>query len=286
MATQSLSNSSETLNTRQTLQPTRGRGWLGGFGNMLDKEVGEWFGTRRWLWQAIIWLAMINGLMAFVMFVVPKIDPAGMQDSEGAPIGKEEVLALGLSLYFSMATIAGSIGVVILAQDEVIREKQSGTAAWTLSKPASRTGFILTKVISNLLGVLIFIIVLPGLVAYALVILATGITTNPLAFLAGAGVVYLALVFYICLTIMLGVIFEQRGPVLGIAFGLMFGGLMLSAFVPGLTYILPLNMDKISVAAVQGQDLPAAAIAQLISTALLSILFTMIALWRFQQEEL
>jgi hypothetical protein len=111
-------------------------------------------------------------------------------------------------------------------------------------------------------------------------------TTNPLAFLAGAGVVYLALVFYICMTIMLGVIFEQRGPVLGIAFGLMFGGLILSAFVPGLTYILPLNMDKIAVAAVQGQDLPAQAIAQLISTAILSLLFTLIALWRFQHEEL
>lgn len=286
MATGSISNANDALAVKEALQPVRAQGWRGGFSNMLRKELEEWFGTRRWLWQAIIWLALINGLMAFVMFVVPRIDPAGMQDSQGAPIGKEDILALGLSLYFSMAVIAGSIGAVILAQDEIIREKQLGTAAWTLSKPASRSSFILTKLFSNILGVLVFIVALPGIIAYVEVFLATGIPATPLPFLAGAGIVLLALTFYLSLTIMLGVIFEQRGPVLGITLGVMFGGMILASFLPQLAYILPLNMDKIAIAVVQGQELPAAAIAQLISTALLSILFTIIALWRFQHEEL
>ena len=38
------------LAARQGLLPTRGSGWLAGFGNMLGKELGEWFRTRRWLW--------------------------------------------------------------------------------------------------------------------------------------------------------------------------------------------------------------------------------------------
>jgi hypothetical protein len=37
---------------------------------------------------------------------------------------------------------------------------------------------------------------------------------------------------------------------------------------------------------VQGQEIPAMAISQLISTAVLSIVFTVIALWRFRHEEL
>ncbi len=44
------------LAARQGLLPARGSGWLAGFGNMFAKELGEWFRTRRWLWQLLIWL--------------------------------------------------------------------------------------------------------------------------------------------------------------------------------------------------------------------------------------
>lgn len=285
MATRSLSNREDILAARQALQPLRGQGQLGGFSNMFTKEMGEWFGTRRWLWQTILWLVILNGLLAFVMFVVPIIDPSGMQENEGVPVGPEGLMMMGLSLYYSMAVIAGSIGAVILAQDEVIREKQSGTAAWILSKPVSRATFILTKLFSNIIGVLVFIVLLPGLIAYGEIALATGSMIAPLPFLAGAGVVLLTLVFYLSLAIMLGVVFEQRGPLLGITFGVMFGGMILAMFLPQLAYVLPLNMDKIALAVAQGQELPAMAISQLISTAVLSILFTMIGLWRFRREE-
>ena len=36
-------------------------------------------------------------------------------------------------------------------------------------------------------------------------------------FLAGTGVILLVLVFYVSLVILLGVLFESRGPVLGIS---------------------------------------------------------------------
>ena len=271
------------LAARQSLQPLRGEGWLGGFGNMFSKELGEWFGTRRWLWQAIIWLSIINGMLAFVLFVAPLIDPAGMQEGEAATSGG--MLALGLNLYFSMAVIAGSIGSIILAQDEIIREKQSGTAAWILSKPVSRPTFVLTKLISNIIGVLVFIVVVPGVTAYIEITLASSSSPTLLPFLAGMGVVWLGLIFYLSLVIMLGVLYQQRGPLLGIAFGLMFGGLIVSSFFPQLSYILPLNLDKISLMVAMGQPLDTMATAQLVSTVILSIVFTAIAVLRFQKEE-
>jgi ABC-2 type transport system permease protein len=253
---------------------------------MFSKELGEWFSTRRWLWQGVIWLTLINGLMAFVLFVAPKIDPNFSQEAPGASTPQEALVMLGLSLYYSMAMIAGSIGAIILAQDEVIREKQSGTAAWILSKPVSRATFIITKLFSNIIGVLIFIVAVPGLIAYVEIALVGGRTIPLLPFLAGAGVVLLGLVFYLSLTIMLGALFEQRGPLLGITFGIMFGGLILASFVPQISYVLPLNMDKIATSVAQGQEIPAMAVSQLISTAVLSVLFTLIALWRFRHEEL
>jgi ABC-2 type transport system permease protein len=266
---------------RQALRPTRGQGWLGGFGNMLDKELGEWFKTKRWIWQAAIWLVMINGFIAFVLFLAPKLDPNALQSESGAP----PIEVMGLTLFFSFAIQAGAIGAIILAQDEVIREKQSGTAAWILSKPAARQSFILTKLLSNVIGILIFIVALPALVALGEIYLATRQVTPLVPFLGGLGIVILALFFYLTLTIMLGVLFEQRPPVLGISFGVMFGGLIAASFIPQINYVLPVSIQNIALAVAQGQPIPVVAVSQLISTAILSVIFILVALWQFNRLE-
>ena len=269
------------LAARQGLLPARGSGWLAGFGNMLGKELGEWFRTRRWLWQLLIWLTIINGFMAFFLSVVPLIYPAAVQAEGALP---PEVL--GLAIYFSITVIGGSIGMIILAQDEIIQEKQSGTAAWILSKPAARQSFILTKLLSNIVGALVFIVALPGLVALGEFFLVTHRVAPLVLFLAGMGVVLLALIFYVSLVILLGVLFESRGPVLAIAFGIIFGCRIIANYVPQIAYVLPVSMDGVAVAVVQGVPLPALAVSQVISTAVLSIVFILVALWRFKHIEL
>jgi ABC-2 type transport system permease protein len=281
MTTNSTLDQNAILAARQALQPIRQGGWLGGFGNMFSKEMGEWFGTRRWIWQAIIWLVIINGFIAFVVFAVPKIDPSEAAAQSGNP--PADIMAL--TLFFSFSVIFGSIGMVILSQDEIIHEKQSGTAAWILSKPVSRHAFVLTKLLANGIGGLIFIVALPALVTVGEVYLAAGHGVPLLPYLGGIGAVLLALYFYLCLVLMLGVLYDQRGPVLGIAFGIMFGGLIAVSFLPQLAYILPLQMDKISLAIAQGQPLPPPALFEIASTFLLSVLFIAIALWRFEREE-
>jgi ABC-2 type transport system permease protein len=273
---------------RQGLLPARGSGWLTGFGNMLGKELGEWFRTRRWLWQVLIWLIIIDGFVAFLLFVLPvlaSIMPV-LKPTADAAFGGLPPEVGGVSMYFTMLATAGSIGVIILAQDEIIQEIQSGTAAWILSKPVARQAFILTKLLSNIIGALIFIVALPGLVALGETYLATHKMVPLLPFLVGSGIVLLGLIFYISLVILLGVLFESRGTVLGIAFGLMFGGLILRNFIPPLLYVLPLSIDGIAQTVVQGIPLPAMFVSQVIATAVLSIVFVLVALWRFQHTEL
>jgi ABC-2 type transport system permease protein len=268
------------LAARQGLQPYADDGRLAGFGNMLGKELGEWFKTRRWLWQSLIWMVIINGFVALLLFVIPQVDPAGAQAEENPPL---EVM--GMTMFFSLAVVAGSIGAIILSQDEIIQEKQSGTAAWVLSKPVARRSFILTKLLSNLTGSLIFIVGLPALITLVEIYLAVGHGIPLVPYLAGSGIVLLALIFYLSLVIMLGVLFEQRGPVMGIAFGVMFGGLIAAQFAPQLAYALPLTMDRIALAVAQGQALGDIEIFQIAATAGWSILFTLVALWRFQRTE-
>ena len=262
------------------LQPARG-GRLAGFGNLLGKELGEWFGTRRWLVQALVWLALVDGMVAFILFAVPAF---AAQAAE--PVGRDELLAQGLALLFLLLGTAGPVGVVILAQDELIGERQAGTAAWTLSKPVARAAFILAKLAANALGVALFVVGLPALGGYAAVSLAAG---GPLAvapFAAGLGPVALALLFYLALTLLLGVLFPQRGPVLGIALGLLFGGSLLANLVPQVGVVLPVGLANLGGALALGQPLPATAAATLAATAAWSALFIGAALWRFERQEL
>ena len=166
------------LAARQGLLPARNSGWLAGFGNMLAKELGEWFRTYRWLKQLLIWITIVNGFIAFLLFglpalasIMPEIQQAQGDLFAGLPPDLGSVM-----MYFSIVIMTGTMGAIVLAQDEVIQEKQLGTAAWILSKPTARSAFILTKLLSNTLVALIFIVLIPGIIT-----LGAGITQRLLA---------------------------------------------------------------------------------------------------------
>lgn len=272
---------------RKGLLPSRGDGWLAGFENIFAKEMGEWFRTRRWLWQILIWIAILNGLLAIILFVLPLLEtliPGLNASIEQSFVGQSPV-SKGLYFYFAFAVMAGTIGVIILAQDEIIQEVQTGTAAWILSKPTARQSFILTKLLSNVVGALIFIVALPAVIFIGEVYLDTHQVVNMMPFLAGLGVFMLTLLFYISLVIMLGVLFESRGPVLGISFGLVLAGLAIGGLIPQISYILPVTMDKVTQMIVLEVPLPAMFISEIISAAVLSIVFIVVALWHFQRRE-
>jgi ABC-2 type transport system permease protein len=254
---------------------------------MLRKELGEWFRTHRWLWQILIWLIIINGFVGFILFVIPMLE--SFMPGINASIEKSYTTlppgAKGIEYYFTIAVFTGTIGVIILAQDEIIQEKQSGTVAWILSKPAARQGFVLSKLLSNTFGALIFIVAIPALVVLAQIYLDIRLVMPLIPFLAGTGVLMLGLFFYISLVIMLGVLFESRGPVMGISFGILIGGLFIAPLIPQIMYVLPASIDKIAEVLVLGIPLPAMFVSQVISTAVLSIVFILVALWRFQHKE-
>ncbi|HSK67254.1 MAG TPA: ABC transporter permease [Anaerolineales bacterium] len=261
------------------ITPASGGRWLAGFRNILGKELSDWFGTRLWWIQMLIWLIILNVGLALILFVAPAFDP---QAAQGGPDG---LYMSGLSVFFNTLALLGSIGVIILTQDEIIQEKQSGTAAWILTKPVSRASFIFSKLLSNIAGVLLLVIAVPALVAYIEIFIASGRAAPVLPYLQALGVMLLTLTFYITLSLMLGTFFEQRGPVLAGTFGILVGGLIVSQFVPKLTYILPLSMDKVAMSLLQGQPLSMPMMYELITAGLFSILFMVAALWRFSDEE-
>src|SRR4030066_732137 len=131
------------------LHPTRNHRWFSGFGNIFSKENHLWWDTRKWLIQVAIWLVLINGVVLFISVIFPNLPKTKeelqtLSASEAAAV-KAEIAKQGLNMFFVFSGLIAGAGVVVFAQDALIGEKRSGTAAWMLSKPVSRTAFLLGK---------------------------------------------------------------------------------------------------------------------------------------------
>jgi ABC-2 type transport system permease protein len=280
-------------------QLTGNKGRLQGFTNLLRNENRLWWRTSRWWVQVLIWLAIVNGILFMVIGIAPRMgNPPGedsiAQDAQvyGLSGTVQESLAVkGLIVFMKMAGIAIGIGVVVLAQDTLIGEKQSGTAAWVLSKPIERSAFIIAKVISYSLGILMTMSVIQGGIAYLILFRVTGKAFPILAFAEAIGMLFLSLVFWLTLTVMLGALSNRRGLAIGIPLLLILGFSLFVEIAPWIANYMPWNLTSgvsgsqpaISVSLVLGQ--PITTTMPIIATIIGCLVFTLVAIWRFQREE-
>lgn len=265
------------MSTSAPLQTLNETGWRIGFTNFLRKENQEWWGGRRWLTQAILWILILGGFLALPLFVAPA----------AAPSGEEVAVSVidAAQIYFQVAGLALAIAIIIRGQSAIVGEKQSGTAAWMLSKPLSRQAFILAKLVAFLQGILFLQILIPGVVAYFEIWIATGTQLPFLDFVGGLGLLLLSQIFYLCLVLMLGTLFSNRGRVIGIAFAILFGGSIIPGMLPQSNLVTPWPLPQIAAGLVAGTPLPATALYPVLASVIWVVLFIWIALRRFDQED-
>jgi ABC-2 type transport system permease protein len=261
------------------LQSIGERGWRHGFTNLLHKENGRWWHTSRWWVQSLIWLVIINGELAFVIWGLPLLEP-------DAVLGLTEAY----STFVQFMTFFPVFAVIIIVNGAIVGEKQSGTAAWILSAPVTRSSFILSKLLANALGFLLIVVMLQGVVGYIQLSLFGRRLLPFFPFLAELGLISLYLLFYLTLTMALGAFFDARGPVLGIAIGVVIASLIgighfLGAIAPWIAWIAPESLLTLAQANVTGESLPAAWPISIIAVFLYSALSVAAAIWRFNREE-
>jgi ABC-2 type transport system permease protein len=257
-----------------TFQMVAERGWRGGLRNMLRVENGKWWRSRTWWVQSLMWTVIINGILAGVLW-------------SGQPVGAIEAV----TLYCIFSGMFPAIAVIIILQDALVGEKETGTAAWILSKPVSRTAFVLAKFVANSLGVLVTMLLIPGILAYIQISLASGSWLDPLRFLGGIGVLFVNQWYYLSLTLMLGAFFNHRGPVIGIPLALAFGQQMIFGMLPFMaevlpwTLIAPLGDSDVSIASalILGRTPPS--MYPLYFSLACVVIFTAMAFWQFEKEE-
>jgi len=278
-------------------------GWRAGLGNLLAKENGAWWRTRLWLVQSLIWLVVLNGLLAMVMRVPPDAAERAQQQVEAqAAAGVElnattklvsdNLIGQGLMIFLLFGGLAVPVAAIILGMESIMGEKQNGTAAWVLSKPVSRKAFILSKLGANTLGIMVTCVVLQGILAYFQVSARLGEPFPLLSFWSGIGLVFLDILFFLTLTLMLGTLFRGRGPVLGISLALALGGPSIIRVAPKFlvnllpwTFIVPYTPSGAPLALSAALGYPLESWLPVAATALWCVVFVVVAIWRFEREE-
>jgi len=260
---------------------------LTGFSNLYKKESKAWWGTHRWWVNALLWTVILCGLTMILLFG---------QNYEAVEAAKEEIAAAGglavytvqlsVDIFFQFGVSVSAIGTVILMFDQIIGEKQNGVAEWLLSKPVTRSAYILAKLAANVIPIVVLMVALPSALTYALVSVRLGAAFPLLPFFSGVGIMALNTIFYLTCTLMLGTFFNNRGPILGIALGSVLGGGLIGGMINQLQHITPWVLPKTASLIATGQQVaPEFSLFPIIASGLWCMVFLVVTIGKYKNTE-
>ncbi len=270
-----------SANASVQLQRVREKGWMRGLGNLLQGEYSAWFKSSRWWKHILMWFSIINVMMIFMMIASAK---AAEDGEAGPPI---------LLMYGIFGGMFVAFGVMIIMQRVLVGEKRSGTAAWVLTKPVTRTAFVVSRLVVNSIAILLTAVIVPGVILYISLGLFSSLGwLSPVGFAAALWMVSLHTFYWIALVLMIGTLFEKSSVVIAVPMTPFFIFWMGTDILPSLIYISPLlltfspapdQMNALSASFMTGE--PVFSWLPLISTAVFCVIFIAVAIRRFNRQE-
>jgi len=265
--------SSAAATVESPLIPVHTSGWRGGLANLVRKELGQWWGTRMWWIQTLIWVLLLNGVTTVIM-----LQGAGMTD--------RELVTEAVQTFLQVGAFAIGIGVVLTIQGAVVGEKELGTAAWVMSKPVSRSSFVLAKLIAYSVGFLATALLIPSLIFMVQAQFLLPVSLDYGQFALAVGIVALSVLFYIVLGIGLGCMFKGRGPVAGLGIGLVLVGQFFKGMLPmPLVMATPWLLGDVATSYALASPPDFNRMVPISVTATAAVALVCLAIWRFHREE-
>ena len=80
-------------------QKREGNHWARGLAPLLGRENRKWWHGRRWIIQLLIWVGLLDGLLAFALYVLPNMaaaDGMAMSPAEALDVGRQMFFGLGM----------------------------------------------------------------------------------------------------------------------------------------------------------------------------------------------
>lgn len=270
-----------SANLSEHIQPVNEKGWRRGLGNLLRGEYSAWFQSSRWWKHILMWFSIIDVMMIIMVFAAADAAKKGF---DGPPV---------LFMYGIFGGMFVAIGVMIIMQRVLVREKQQGTAAWTLSKPVTRTAFVVSRLVVNSIAILLTSVIVPGVIFYlALGLFSTIGWLPPFGFAISLSMFALHTFYWIAFVLMVGTLFESTNHVIGMSMIVFFTFWYGPTLIPDMIYISPLLLI-FSPAPDQFNSLPGSfmtgepvfSLLPLVTSVISFVVFILVAIWRFNRQE-
>jgi ABC-type transport system involved in multi-copper enzyme maturation permease subunit len=249
-------------------------GFLTGFGGLLRKELTEWRRGRR------TWIVFLISAAFMVLTALNTWLQANLPDeaTEGAPAPILDPLMNLLAGVSSQIFVVAAIFAVMAI---ITAERESGTLAWTASKPVSRSAIWLSKFVASSAVLWVVAAIVPLVATAALVLALYGpLPVVPVVIVAvGMG---MAIVLYVSVALAASTVITSQAAVAAIAIGFIFLPQFIGLVVPNME-ILPQSILQWSMLTAAGQ---AAGPVTLVSWAIAVVALVAFSLRRMERLEL
>lgn len=195
-----------------------------GFRTFFRKEIAEWWHSRR----AGILLLATSALFSLAT-LGSQLDNIG---GDGSVAKQGSVDPTTNALVPWLTPMALSLIAIVTVTSVLVSERSTGTLAWSLTKPVSRSAVLLSKWLAGTAMYFVFGIVVPMIVALGVATVAYGGVPD-LARVATVAVPMILLpTFYLGLSIAVGSITSSYAAVAGVSFAFLMVPAMAGAFPP------------------------------------------------------
>lgn len=214
------------MNATATTYPAGGAiGRLPGFGGLLRKELTDWLRGKR-AWVVLLVGGSFMALSALNSWLVSNLTPPG--GLEGAP---PPILDPMLNLAVAISSQIFVVAAIFATMGSIVQERESGTLAWTASKPVSRTAIWLSKVVAST-AVLWIVAGLAPLAVTALVVVALyGPVAPGAVLLMGLGM-GMSIALFVVVAMAASTVVPSQAAVAAIAIAVLFLPQLLGLVVP------------------------------------------------------
>ena len=253
---------------------------MSGFRLLLRKELREQARTMRL--PAVVAVFAIFGILSpvFARYVREIVEAVGGGQFEG--MIPEPVVGDAVVQFTKNMGQFGVLIAILVTMGSVATEKERGTAAFLLTKPITRSAFVLAKVVA-IGGLLALALAVAG----ALCWIYTAILFEPLpvgGFAAAVALVWLSLAVFAALTFLASVTTRSALVAGGIGFGLVLVAGILSA-LPGIGPYLPTSLWGAADVLALG-TVPDPLLGPVLANVALAAAAVGLALWSFRRQEL
>lgn len=225
-----------TLDPAAVAQPNLGRPRLLGLRNLIRKDTAEWLhGKRPWIvlgvTASVFVLAAANSRIT--EWAVRSF-PAEAAD------GSAKVLSVQPldNLLFAIGTQFIVLAAIFATMSLLISERDSGTLAWTISKPVSRTSVLLSKWLTSTLALWAAAVVIPIALTTVLVTVLYGLPDLTTIIVLSVALIAVP-AFYVAVALTSAAFVPSQAAVGAIGLAVLLAPQIVGGLVPAITPFFP-----------------------------------------------